>query len=113
MARAGANFRAHELLDLPRHLGVVEKTDALLHLQADHDAEAMHRAQIQQPAGRNVIGPDGVEPIRRNFGKILVDHLVGGIRGAIGAAPEGAVRHAVDLEFLFTHPEEFPFHGRP
>src|SRR5205807_6664913 len=106
MTFAAAEFSADSLFGLPRHPLVVEEAGIELHLQPDHDAQAVSLRAIQKPARRHVVGPDGVEPAARDQFQIALDNIRAGVDVAIRRGTKRSVRHGALKELLVADPNK-------
>src|SRR5712692_10196011 len=70
VAGASVYARANTTLDITGQFTVVEEGNVLLPGQTDHDAQPVLVGQIENPAGRNSVGPHGVRAAGCDVGEV-------------------------------------------
>ena len=78
MIRAVTDALLQALLYLSRATVVVEECDVLLPGESDHYGQPVAVREVEQPARRNGVGPDRVDPDCGHGGEIGVDRRGGG-----------------------------------
>ena len=106
MLLAGADRLADALLDVVLALSAVEEGDVLFPGHADDQSDAVVERDVEEPAGRGGIEPDGVEPGLGHGGEIAGDFFGCAVFPAGLVGVERAVRDALDVELGVIDKEE-------
>src|SRR5262249_48498182 len=100
----------HDAADASR---IVAECDVLLPRQPDHDAQAVGRCDVHQPARRQGIDADRIESGDRHRLEIALDDGPGRKLNARRIGPERPIGDAADPEFLVADIQELAAHIRP
>ena len=84
----------------------------LLPRQADHDAQAVLRGEVEQPERRRRVGAHGVDPAGRHLREVLRHALEVGELLPVLVGPERAVGDAADVELLVAGVQELARRAR-
>jgi hypothetical protein len=104
VAGARADAFADPALDRAGTSPIVEEGHVLLPGDAHHDVETVVVGEVQQPQGRDRVGPHRVHAARAHRGEVAIDRVRTRILGAVLAAPEGPVCDPSEVQLLV--PEE-------
>ncbi len=103
-AGGGGNGLTH----VARERGVVEEGDVLRPRNADHDAQAVARRQVEQRIGRHGVGAHRVEASGRHHREVAVDARKWGELLALAVGRKGAVGHPAHEEAPAVEFKELP-----
>jgi hypothetical protein len=111
VTRVGQGGLRNVLADGLQGFAVVEKEDALVPRDRDHDAQAKFLGEIEEPAGRRVIDAKHVQAEAAHQAEID-GYLLrqGQVDAALGCGPEWAVGHALKIELVFALKEKLRPH---
>ena len=111
MPRAGEHGPAHRLMSFGSLAGRVQETEMLVPGNVNEHLQLVLAGQVEKPLGRDVVNPDEVGPQFADLGKVPASLLRRGKRLAGRIRREGAVSHALGIEFLFAETKELAVHA--
>ena len=89
----------------------IQKTELLVPGNIHQHPQPVVHGQVQKPLLRNVIDSHDVRTQLPNLGKVTGGLLRGSEKLAGSIWCKRAVRHALDVKFLFAQPEELAIHA--